>query len=81
MPTFKVSIEINNHNNIIIILLQIQGQIYHRTGSLLPTSDSDHKFLQIYFIGDLEKQVDQRCAHNNLVKRPILEQLKTFFHH
>ncbi|XP_076256063.1 uncharacterized protein LOC143193623 [Rhynchophorus ferrugineus] len=27
---------------------KIQGQIYHRAGSLLPVSDSDNKFLQIY---------------------------------
>ncbi|XP_053967848.1 uncharacterized protein LOC128869336, partial [Anastrepha ludens] len=30
---------------------KIQGQIYHRAGSLLPFPDGDHKFLQIYFIG------------------------------
>ncbi|CAG9773218.1 unnamed protein product [Ceutorhynchus assimilis] len=58
---------------------KIQGQIYHPTGSLLPTPDSDSKFLQIYFMGDSERQVDQRCAHNNSV-RPIGEQLQTFFH-
>jgi hypothetical protein len=61
--------------------LQIQGQIfYHRTGSLLPTPDSDYKFLQIYFMGDSARQVDTRYAHNNSVKRPIVEQLQTFFH-
>ena len=47
---------------------KIQGQIYHQTGSLLPTPDSDYKFLQIYFMGDSAGQVDRRCAHNNSVK-------------
>ncbi|VEN61445.1 unnamed protein product, partial [Callosobruchus maculatus] len=59
---------------------KIQGQIYHRTGSLLPMPDSEYKFLQIYFMGDSSRQVDQRCAHNNTVKRPIVEQLQIFFH-
>lgn len=60
--------------------MQIQGQIYHRTGSLLPLPDSNYNLLQIYFMGDSANQVDQRCAHNNSVKRPIVEQLQTFFH-
>ncbi|CAB3232186.1 unnamed protein product [Arctia plantaginis] len=58
----------------------IQGQIYHRTGSLLPMPDEDYKFLQIYFMGNSAREVDQRCAHNNSVKRSIVEQLQTFFH-
>lgn len=60
--------------------LQIQGQVYHQTGSLLPTPDSDYKFLQIYFMGSSASQVAQRCAHNNSVKRQIVEQLQVFFH-
>lgn len=64
----------------IFIFLQIQGQIYHRTGSLLPVPDEDYKFLQIYFMGNSAREVDQRCAHNNSVKRSIVEQLQTFFH-
>lgn len=42
--------------------------------------DDDYKFLQIYFMGNSARYVDQRCAHNNLVKRSIVEQLQTFFH-
>ncbi|GBO98381.1 hypothetical protein EVAR_90591_1 [Eumeta japonica] len=58
----------------------IQGQIYHRAGSLLPVSDSDNKFLQIYFMGNSPQEIDLRCAHNNSVKRSIVEQLQTLFH-
>ncbi|XP_053968313.1 uncharacterized protein LOC128869734 [Anastrepha ludens] len=58
----------------------IQGQIYHQTGSLLPVPGEDYKFLQIYFMGNSAREVDKRCAHNNSVKRSIMEQLKTFFH-
>lgn len=64
----------------IFIFLQIQGQIYHQTGSLLPVPGEDYKFLQIYFMGNSAREVDQRCAHNNSVKRSIVEQLQTFFH-
>lgn len=60
--------------------LQIQGQIYHRAGSLLPVSDSNYKFLQIYFMGNSPQEIDLRCAHNNLIKRSIIEQLQTLFH-
>ncbi|XP_076251544.1 uncharacterized protein LOC143190859 [Rhynchophorus ferrugineus] len=59
---------------------KIQGQIYHRAGSLLPVSDSDNKFLQIYFMGNSPQEIDLRYAHNNLVKRSIVEQLQTLFH-
>jgi len=39
----------------------IQGQIYHRIGSLLPV-DNNPSFLQIYFVGDNELQVERRCT-------------------
>jgi hypothetical protein len=55
-------------------------RVKYRTGSLLPTPDRGYKFLHIYFMGDSARQVDTRCAHNNSVKRPIVEQLQTFFH-
>lgn len=58
----------------------MQGQIYHRSGSLLPVSDSNYKFLQIYFMGNSTQEIDMRCANNNLVKRYIVEQLQTLFH-
>lgn len=67
-------------NIIIFFYLQIQGQIYHRAGSLLPVSDSNNKFLQIYFMGNSPQEIDLRCAQNNLVKRSIIEQLQTLFH-
>ena len=48
--------------------LQIQGQIYHLMGALLPLPKVDHQFLQIYFIGNTDAEVDRRCAHNPTVK-------------
>ncbi|XP_050065048.1 uncharacterized protein LOC126553978 [Aphis gossypii] len=43
---------------------KIQGQIYHRAGSLLPVSDSDNKFLQIYFMAIHHKKL---ICHNQLI--------------
>ncbi|CAE1312356.1 unnamed protein product [Acanthosepion pharaonis] len=35
-----------------------QGQVYHRTGSLLPEETSMSKFLQLYFIADYNLQAE-----------------------
>lgn len=61
-------------------ILQIQGQIYHRTGSLLPFPDAEHQFLQIYFIGDNNRELDRRCAIASCAKRQIIANLQAFFH-
>lgn len=59
---------------------KVQGQVYHQIGSLLPTLDEDAKFLQIYFTGDEEEEVDQRCAAINGTKREIISNLQRLFH-
>lgn len=59
---------------------KIQGQIYHLVGALLPPPDADHQFLQIYFMGNSDAEVNQRCAHNPITKRAIVRELQTFLH-
>lgn len=59
---------------------KIQGQLYHRIGSLLPLPDEDSKFLQIYFMGDDEKETNQRCSINQGMKREIISNLQSLFH-
>ncbi len=59
---------------------KVQGQVYHQIDSLLPTADQDHKFLQIYFTGDKETEIDQRCAINNGIRRKIISSLRHIFH-
>lgn len=59
---------------------KIQGQIYHHAGSLLPYPDADHKFSQIYFIGDENRELDQRCAIVLNTRRKIILELQRFFH-
>ncbi|XP_076260498.1 uncharacterized protein LOC143196581 [Rhynchophorus ferrugineus] len=56
----------------------IQGQIYHLLGALLPLPDADHQFLQIYFMGNSDTEVDKRRAHNPIVKRTIVQELQMF---
>ena len=58
---------------------KVQGQIYHRAGSLLPLPDEDHQFLQIYFMGNTDEQIDQRCRFNTGTKREIVAALQTLF--
>lgn len=36
----------------------VQGRVYHRIGSLLPTNNDQPKFLQIYFMRDENSEVD-----------------------
>ncbi|XP_055936862.1 uncharacterized protein LOC129966462 [Argiope bruennichi] len=43
---------------------KVQGQVYHKIGSLLPMPDDDPKFLQIYFMGNCEEHVTTRCQYN-----------------
>ena len=42
---------------------KIRGQVYHRVGSLLPLPNEEHQFLQIYFIGDEQKEAKQRSRN------------------
>lgn len=55
-------------------------QIYHRIGSLLPLAENDHKFLQIYFIGQNEKELDQCCTIAKTKNRKIISELQKCFH-
>lgn len=61
-------------------MIKIQGQIYHQAGALLPFPDADHQFLQIYFIGDANIELDRRCTIASGARRQILSDLQTFLH-
>lgn len=88
MPTFKVNSETNNINfntNVDSYKtnpdpIQIQGQIYYRVGSLLPFLDANYQFLQIYFIGNSDVEINQRCAIGSNIRTEIVEQLQRLFH-
>lgn len=61
-------------------VFKVQGQIYHRVGSLLPMSDETPKFLQVYFIGDEELETDQRCSNIQGLQRDIIQKLQRLLH-
>jgi len=68
-----------SHPRPIHTTIKIQGQIFHRVGSLLPTPDSEHKFLQVYFMDDENVQIDQRCNCIPGIKRYIIPSLQKKF--
>jgi len=59
---------------------KIQGQVYHRIGALLPRTDEEPKFLQIYFMGDEEKQAKQRCNNIPGARQDIVMDLQQMLH-
>lgn len=59
---------------------QIQGQIYHRAGSLLPFADANYQFLQIYFMGNASDELNQRCAISSNTRREIVEPIQKLLH-
>ncbi|UYV64474.1 hypothetical protein LAZ67_3000868, partial [Cordylochernes scorpioides] len=58
----------------------IQGQVYHRIGSLMPSENQPSRFLQIYFMGkdddDDDIQTDRRCQQIQGVRRNIVQALQ-----
>ncbi|XP_023214640.1 uncharacterized protein LOC111632139 [Centruroides sculpturatus] len=59
---------------------KIQGQIYHRIGSLLPLEDQPPVFLQIYFVGNDEEEVNIRCNHSTGVDKRLVYQIQKALH-
>jgi hypothetical protein len=59
---------------------KVQGQIYHRVGSLLPTSFAEPQFLQIYSMGDAVTEVIHRCSRVPGTRLYIVTQLQHFLH-
>jgi len=58
---------------------KIQGKVFHRIGSILPTSDDHPKFAQIYF-HDTENEIDNRLRYNPHLDRSILALLQDTLH-
>ncbi|XP_054290927.1 uncharacterized protein LOC129005912 [Macrosteles quadrilineatus] len=59
---------------------KVQGQVYHQIGSLLPLPQEDPQFLQIYFIDNVEEELDRRCAFSLATNREIIAELRASFH-
>ena len=85
MTSFGVSGRTSDHGDGFQSTFRIQGQVYPRLGSLLPPQESHPAFLQIYFIGDLEAQVNQRCSifganRQQGLRVPIVRLFQDFLH-
>lgn len=74
MTSFGVSGNIVNEGWMPVF--RVQGQIYHRIGSLFPEAGQEPKFLQIYFMGDSNAQIDRRTDIYEGLRRPIILNLQ-----
>ena len=59
---------------------KVQGQVYHRIGSLRPQPDEQEKFLQIYFIDDYQKELQRRCNIIPGTEEHIVEDIQNYLH-
>jgi hypothetical protein len=74
--------DLTSNGNNFETTFKIQGQVYHKIGSLMSMPNDDPKFLQIYFMGSCEERVTTRCLHNFIEQaeeRAIVESLENFF--
>ena len=78
MTSFGASTVVNNQGGY-MPTFKVQGQVYHRAGSLLPVQ-GDPKFLQIYFMGDPQLELRQRSKFFDQTKELILWSLQDMLH-
>lgn len=51
---------------------KVQGQVYHLLGSLLPAPQEEATFLQIYIVGEDERETSLRCKNFPNVKQHLV---------
>ncbi|GBN22034.1 hypothetical protein AVEN_87746-1 [Araneus ventricosus] len=56
---------------------RIQGQVYHKAGSLVPLPNECAKFLQIYFLGNEEAEAKRSCTFIPGTTKSLIESLQT----
>ncbi|GBP95552.1 hypothetical protein EVAR_67758_1 [Eumeta japonica] len=59
---------------------KVQGQVYHRIGSLMSEPNQKPSFLQIYFVGDENQEKDIRCGIYPDVYPDLVHQLQLMLH-
>ncbi|GFW91287.1 ATP-dependent DNA helicase [Trichonephila clavipes] len=59
---------------------KVQGQVYHRIGSLMARAHQKPSFLQIYFMGDDHREKDIRCGIYPGIKPELISQLQKSLH-
>lgn len=58
---------------------KILGQLYHRIGSLFPSSHGNEKFMQIYFLGR-DEQLSRRRSIFEGIEPSLIEELSNMLH-
>ncbi|GFT05679.1 ATP-dependent DNA helicase [Trichonephila clavipes] len=59
---------------------KVQGQVYHRIGSLMARANQKPSFLQIYFMGDDHREKDIRWGIYPGIKPELMSQLQKSLH-
>lgn len=59
---------------------KVQGQVYHRIGSIMAKPQTQPSFLQIYFVGDDDNERDIRCKIYSGVNSELVGQLQKLLH-
>jgi hypothetical protein len=57
----------------------IQGKLHHRIGSLLPSSNNNPQFAQLYFY-DSQNELDNRMKYFSQLDKSILKTLQELMH-
>ncbi|GBM37666.1 hypothetical protein AVEN_9956-1 [Araneus ventricosus] len=61
-------------------IFRIQGQVYHKPGSLMLLPNEEAKFLQIYFLGNEEAEAKRRCKLIPGTTKSLIESLQKMLH-
>lgn len=59
---------------------KVKGQVYHLIGSILPEPGQGSQYLQIYFVGEDEREVNIRCFKYPNLKPNLIKQLQDMLH-
>ncbi|XP_065883273.1 uncharacterized protein [Dysidea avara] len=59
---------------------RVQGQVYHRIGSLVPSTGESPKFSQIYFIDNQQTEVATRCGIVDGLRLDIVRGITELLH-
>ncbi|GFU44353.1 hypothetical protein NPIL_513341 [Nephila pilipes] len=60
--------------------LKVLGQVYHQINKLLPLSEEDPQFFQIYSIDNVEEEIDRPRAFSLATCWKIIAELRALFH-
>lgn len=59
---------------------KVQGQVYHRIGSMQPMVNEEPQFLQLYFVGNYKEQATRRNSISPGTEMDIILELQEMLH-